>query len=83
MVMTSEFIVVRTGVEMLIWSDNRSVHAFVWLIFLFFSDKPLARLLLVHEKGPELRLGGYSKAHMMQCRGRCAKLHMGSAGRML
>lgn len=35
MVMTSEFIVVRTGVEMLIWSDNGSVHACVWLIFLF------------------------------------------------
>lgn len=27
MVTTSEFIVVRTGVEMLIWSENGSVHA--------------------------------------------------------
>lgn len=41
-VATSEFIVVRTGIERLIWSENGSVHAWVWLIvksspfFLFF-----------------------------------------------
>ena len=29
MVTTSEFIVVRTGVEMLIWPENGSVHACV------------------------------------------------------
>lgn len=46
MVMTSEFIVVRTGAEMLICFDNRSVHACVWLIvtssslLFFFWEKP-------------------------------------------
>ena len=71
MVMTSEFIVVRTGVEMLICFDNRSVHACVWLIvtsssFLFFSGKSLARLLLLHDEGPELCLESYPKTQMMQ-----------------
>lgn len=76
MVMTSEFIVVRTGVETLIWSDNRSVHACVWLTvksssFFFFSGKTHARLLLLHKKGPELCLEDYPKTQMMQCRGKC------------
>lgn len=70
--MTSEFIVVRTEVEMLIWFDNRSVHAYVWVIvrsnsYFFFSGKTLARLLLLHEEGPELCLESYPKTQMPCC----------------
>lgn len=69
MVTTSEFIVVRTGVETLIWSENGSVHACVWLIvksssFFFSSGKTLSRLLLLHENSPELCLEGYPKTQM-------------------
>lgn len=78
MVMTSEFIVVRTEVEMLIWFDNRSVHACVWLIvrynsYFFFSGKILARSLLLREEGPELCLESYPKTQMMPCSGRCTE----------
>lgn len=73
-VMTSEFIVVRMEVETLIWSENRPVHACVWLIvksssFFFFSGKSLARLLLLHEKGPEPCLEDHPKARRTQSMG--------------
>lgn len=69
MVTISEFIVVGMGARMLMWSEHTSVHILGLVScdpgqFSCFSGKRLTRLLLLHEKVPELYLEAYSKFHM-------------------
>lgn len=74
MVATSEFIVVRTGPERLIWPEKRSVCTCAWSVvksssFFVFSGKMPARLLLLHQKGLEPGLEGDPQTPIMGCTG--------------